>query len=206
MLSFRSGEFNAFSTHFIALFSPSASAEPIIATPLSFITVLTSLKSTLICPVTEITSAIPLAAIAKTSSAFSNAFTSVKLPNISLSLSLLITNKVSTDSLIFSMPSSACVLRFLPSKVNGTVIIPTVNIPMSLAACAITGAAPVPVPPPIPAVTKIILVFFARISLTSSRFSIAAFLPTSGIEPAPLPSVKLCPKGILVGTGLVSNA
>ena len=85
-------------------------------------------------------------------------------------------------------------------------MIPTVKIPMSLAACAITGAAPVPVPPPIPAVTNIIFVFLASISITSSKFSMAAFLPTSGIDPAPLPSVKLWPRGIFVGTGLVSNA
>ena len=86
------------------------------------------------------------------------------------------------------------------------VIIPTVKIPISLAAWAIIGAAPVPVPPPIPAVMKTIWVSFFRISLISSMFSIAAFLPTSGIAPAPRPFVKLAPSAILVGTGLASKA
>ena len=42
-------------------------------------------------------------------------------------------------------------MRLLPSNWNGLVTTPTVKIPCSLAALAITGAAPVPVPPPIPA-------------------------------------------------------
>ena len=41
---------------------------------------------------------------------------------------------------------------------NGIVTIPIVSMPRSLATRAITGAAPVPVPPPIPAVMKTILV------------------------------------------------
>ena len=58
---------------------------------------------------------------------------------------------------------------------------------------AVTGAAPVPVPPPIPAVMKTIFVFFASNSRTSSMLSIAAFLPISGFEPAPRPSVRSVP-------------
>ena len=69
ILSFNNGEVSASCTAVIALFSPSALAEPIIACPLFRITVLTSLKSTLMAPATEITSAIPLAAVVKTSSA-----------------------------------------------------------------------------------------------------------------------------------------
>ena len=53
-----------------------------------------------------------------------------------------------------SIPSSARRIRRLPSNVNGFVTIATVSMPASRAARAITGAAPVPVPPPIPAVTK----------------------------------------------------
>ena len=73
------------------------------------------------------------------------------------------------------------------------VTMPTVRIPISFATWAITGAAPVPVPPPIPAVINTILVFLDKISLICSISSIAAFLPTSGIEPAPLPLVRLLP-------------
>ncbi|MNR38365.1 hypothetical protein D3C85_1564610 [compost metagenome] len=85
-------------------------------------------------------------------------------------------------------------------------MIATVNISSSLAALAIIGLAPVPVPPPIPAVMKSILVCGPNMVLISSIFSIAEFLPTSGIEPAPIPSVKLAPNCTLFGIGLNSNA
>ena len=51
-------------------------------------------------------------------------------------------------------PSSARRARWRPSKRNGLVTTPTVSAPSSRASCAMTGAAPVPVPPPMPAVTK----------------------------------------------------
>ena len=44
--------------------------------------------------------------------------------------------------------------RRWPSKWKGLVTTPTVRMPISRAICAMTGAAPVPVPPPMPAVTK----------------------------------------------------
>jgi hypothetical protein len=50
--------------------------------------------------------------------------------------------------------ASANFMRRWPSKWNGLVTTPTVRMPSSLAARAITGAAPVPVPPPMPAVTN----------------------------------------------------
>ena len=53
--------------------------------------------------------------------------------------------------------SADCIRRF-PSKVNGLVTTATVKIPAARAARAMTGAAPVPVPPPMPAVTKHICV------------------------------------------------
>src|ERR1041385_7727889 len=53
------------------------------------------------------------------------------------------------------MPSSAWRIRFFPSKTNGLVTTPTVSAPTSRASLAITGAPPVPVPPPMPAVMKI---------------------------------------------------
>ena len=48
----------------------------------------------------------------------------------------------------------ACVLRRLPSNPNGDVTMATVSAPTSRAIRATTGAAPVPVPPPSPAVTN----------------------------------------------------
>ncbi len=85
-------------------------------------------------------------------------------------------------------------------------MIPTVRIPISLAAFAITGAAPVPVPPPIPAVMNTIWVFTPRELIISLIFSSAALRPTSGFEPAPRPSVSSLPICILFGIGLFSNA
>ena len=90
------------------------------------------------------------------------------------------------------IPSSACSIRRLPSKSKGLVTTPTVRMPRSLAALAITGAAPVPVPPPIPAVIKTMLESASSAS-TSSRLSSAALRPTSGLEPAPRPPVRLVP-------------
>ena len=49
------------------------------------------------------------------------------------------------------------------------------------------GAAPVPVPPPIPAVMNNIFVLTPSTSIISSMASIAAFFPTSGFDPAPSP-------------------
>ena len=43
-------------------------------------------------------------------------------------------------------------MRRRPSNGNGLVTTATVRMPISLASCATTGAAPVPVPPPMPAV------------------------------------------------------
>ena len=52
------------------------------------------------------------------------------------------------------MPPSAMRMRRWPSNWNGLVTTPTVRMPMSRAMRAMTGAAPVPVPPPMPAVTN----------------------------------------------------
>ena len=50
------------------------------------------------------------------------------------------------------MPLSAARARLPPSISKGRVTTATVRMPSSLASCATTGAAPVPVPPPMPAV------------------------------------------------------
>ena len=62
---------------------------------------------------------------------------------------------VSHLSLSCSEYCSATSLRRTPSKLNGLVMTPTVSAPRSLAISAMTGAAPDPVPPPMPAVMKI---------------------------------------------------
>ena len=61
-------------------------------------------------------------------------------------------------------------MRRWPSKWNGLVTTPTVRMPMSRAVLAMTGAAPVPVPPPMPAVTNTMLApeRWSRISSSTS--------------------------------------
>ena len=61
------------------------------------------------------------------------------------------------------------------------------NTPFSLAIRATTGAAPVPVPPPIPAVIKAMRVLSSNKASTSAALSSANFLATSGMFPAPSP-------------------
>jgi hypothetical protein len=53
-----------------------------------------------------------------------------------------------------STPSVAWRPRRVPSNLNGVVTMPTVSAPSSFEIRATTGAAPEPVPPPSPAVTK----------------------------------------------------
>src|SRR3712207_1137711 len=101
----------------------------------------------------------------------------------------------STFSLRRLMPSSAYVERLRPSKAKGRVTTPTVSAPESLAILATTGAAPVPVPPPLPAVTKTMSA--PRIaSSISALFSSAASIPIFGSAPAPSPRVIFSPMWI----------
>ena len=103
---------------------------------------------------------------------------------------------VSTCFLKFSIPVSAFFFLWGPSKENGFVTIPTVSIPISLANSAMIGAAPVPVPPPIPAVMNNMSVP-SNMCLIFSFASSAASLALSGSAPAPNPFVALSPKCIL---------
>ena len=89
-------------------------------------------------------------------------------------------------------------MRAGPSKLKGVVTIPTVRQPNSFAIEATTGALPVPVPPPIPAVINTISAPVNEF-LIVSRSSSAALHPTSGLPPAPRPPVSFCPIGILTG-------
>ena len=114
------------------------------------------------------------------------------------SFSLGMTIMVSTESSSSCMPRSACIMRRLPSKAKGRVTTATVSAPISLASEAMTGAAPVPVPPPRPAVTKTMSAP-SRASMIFSESSSAARRPTSGLAPAPRPLVSLTPSCSLTG-------
>ena len=80
-----------------------------------------------------------------------------------------------------------------------------VSAPSSVASDAITGAAPVPVPPPRPVVTNTMsapeIAWMIR-SVSSS----AAWRPTLGSAPAPSPLVSFEPIWILIGAGLARSA
>ncbi len=189
----RSGLEIAFWAASIARFSPLAIPHPISASPLWLITALTSAKSTLINPSTVIISAIPLVASYRTSFGLSNAAKAlVDSSRILNNLSFGITIKLSTCFLKSCIPCSAFIILSFPSHRNGLVTIPTTNAPILLAIEATIGAPPVPVPPPIPAVTKTISLP-ERISAIFSRSSSMAFLPIFGSAPAPSPLVIKLP-------------
>jgi len=68
-----------------------------------------------------------------------------------------------------------------------------------------TGAAPVPVPPPSPVVTKIMSAPLSA-AMIASVSSSAAWRPTFGSAPAPSPFVSLPPIWIFVPAGLTRSA
>ena len=120
---------------------------------------------------------------------------------IASSRSLGIVMIVSTQSRSASRPRSACSCRFLPSNLNGLVTTATVSAPSSLARLAMTGAAPVPVPPPRPVVTKIMSAPSSAWMIFSVSSS-AADRPTFGSAPAPSPFVSFAPICSLIGAAL----
>ena len=183
------GERIAISAAFAARFSPVAVPVPIIALPISLMTVRTSAKSTLIIPGRIIRSAIPRTAPCNTLFASANAvINDAFFPSTGRSFSFGTTIRESTCFSSAVMPWSATWVRRRPSKPNGRVTIATVRIPISLAISATTGAAPVPVPPPMPAVINTMSVSTST-SAIASRSSSAALRPTSGLAPAPNPLV-----------------
>ena len=104
------------------------------------------------------------------------------------------------------MPSCAWRARCAPSNSNGRVTTPTVSAPISfLAISAITGAAPVPVPPPSPAVTNTMSAPLSA-SLMSSRDSAAAPWPICGLAPAPRPLVSWWPMFSLMSASVIWSA
>ena len=146
------------------------------------------------------------AATERVSSALPKAFMKLRSGYISLNRSLLMMSRASTYFCISSAPLRALIIFFLPSKRNGMVTIPMVSTPFSCAMRATTGAAPVPVPPPIPAVINTILVSSSKRAAISLSLSSAASLASSGLLPAPSPKVVLGPMSTLVGTCELFNA
>ena len=148
-------------------------------------------------------SAMLLAATLSVSSAFPKALSTDRSAYTSRRRSLLMTSSASTFFASSSTPSRALLIFFSPSHKKGMVTMPTVRMPMSLLAFAMTGAAPVPVPPPIPAVMNVILVPSSSMALMSSRVSSAASRAFSGTLPAPSPSL---PSWMCTGTGEALSA
>ena len=105
---------------------------------------------------------------------------------ISLNLSFGITIIVSTCFLSSSIPPIALSILLFPSNENGRVTIATVKAPKFWAISATTGAAPVPVPPPIPHVINTISAPFNISSISFFSFT-ANSLAYSGLAPAPSP-------------------
>ncbi len=159
---------------------------PISETPPFAMIALMSAKSRLTSPEDVTNSVIPLTAFVRISSATLNAVGRGRSGARSRSLSFGITISVSTIPSILSSPSIAFSIRFAPSTVKGRVTTPITRDPCFFAISATTGAAPVPVPPPSPHVTKIkseLESFF----LMSCACSFAASAPIRGFDPAPRP-------------------
>src|SRR5579859_5731721 len=172
---------------------------PISALPASVMIVRTSAKSRLISPGIVIRSQMPWTPWRSTSSAIRNASSiDVERSSTSSSFSFGTTMTVSHSERSSTVPSSAERRRCVPSNLNGVVTIPTVSACNSRAMCATTGAAPEPVPPPSPAVTKTMSAP-RRACLISSALSSAALRPTAGSAPEPRPSVRSRPMWIFNG-------
>ena len=184
-----SGEETACSVARRARSSPVAVPIPISAVPAPCITDLTSLKSTLTSPGVVISSVIPCTPCSSTLSASMKASVIEMLGSeIASRRSLGITIRVSTSSRRALMPFSAWFMRREPSKLKGRVTTPMVKAPSSRARRATTGAPPVPVPPPSPAVTKTMSAPSMDSRIWSS-WSSAALRPMVGSAPAPRPRV-----------------
>ena len=176
-----------------ARFSPSASPVPIMALPLSSIMLLMSAKSKLINPGINIRSVMERTPAYKTLSAITKASASVVCLSATRKRFWLGMIMILSTELVKSSTAQLAVsIRFLPSNWNGLVTTPTVKMPFSLAKRATTGAAPEPVPPPMPAVMNTMLAPSSSFSI-SSLASSAAMRPTSGRAPAPNPCVVSSP-------------
>ena len=161
------------------------------ADPAPDITDLTSAKSRLIRPGVVIRSVMPWTPDSSTWSALRKASMTLTLRSlICSSRSFGMTMSVSHSARSCSMPSSAWAARFLPSKLNGRVTTPMVSAPSLRATLATTGAPPVPVPPPSPAVTKTMSAPLSTSSI-SSRWSSAALRADVGLRAGAEPAGQL---------------
>ena len=196
----------AFRAALTARLSPEAWPTPISAEPASFMTAFTSAKSVLMSPGVVMRVVIPRTPWTNTSSASSNAASSDVLSSEMVSRrSLGMTIWVSTLSLSWTMPCSAWTARRRPSNPKGLVTTPMVRAPTAMATSATTGAAPVPVPPPSPAVMKTMSAPSMASSI-SPRCSSAAWRPISGSPPAPRPLVSSRPMSNFTSASLMSRA
>ncbi len=201
-----SGLDTALSAATAARCSPRAEPMPIRAEPASDMTDLTSAKSRLIRPGVVMRSVMPETPWCRTWSAWRNESSRLTLGSlIDSSRSLGMTIRVSTSSRSAWMPASAWPERLRPSNLNGRVTTPIVSAPSERAMRATTGAPPVPVPPPSPAVTKTMSAPLMAASI-SSAWSSAARLPISGLAPAPSPRVESRPTSSLTSASLISSA
>src|SRR6478736_2011676 len=150
-----SGDSTASSAALMARSAPRAEPMPMSAEPAPCITDFTSAKSRLMRPGVVMRSVMPCTPARSTWSAVANA-SIIEMPRslISSRRSFGTTMRVSTSSFSLPTPVSACCWRRRPSNENGLVTTPMVRAPIDLAILATTGAPPVPVPPPSPAVTK----------------------------------------------------
>src|SRR3989454_107273 len=200
-VSSRSGLATAFWAASSARCSPRPVPVPIIAMPIPDMIVRTSAKSRFTSPGTRIRSEMPWTACWSTASATRKASISgVPRSTTDKSRWFGIVMSVSTTPRNASSPASACAVRRRPSNANGFVTTATVRIPRSLASDATTGAAPVPVPPPSPAVMKTMSAP-CRSRVIWSGSSCAACRPMSGFEPAPRPCVSFAPSWSFTGAG-----
>ena len=115
---------------------------PMSAEPALLMIIFTSAKSVLMRPGVVIRSVMPCTPCRRTSSAILNALSTEVLSFDTVSSrSFGMTIRVSTFSLSFWMPCSACTARRRPSKPNGRVTTPMVSAPRLLATSATTGRA-----------------------------------------------------------------
>ena len=155
MLASSNGLEMAISAAATARSSPREEPVPMSAEPAPDITDFTSAKSRLISPGVVMRSVIPCTPESRTWSAALNASSTLTCRSeIDSRRSFGMTISVSTSLRSRSMPDSAWTMRRLPSNPNGRVTTPMVSAPSDRATFATTGAPPVPVPPPSPAVTK----------------------------------------------------
>src|SRR6266545_1833871 len=176
------------------------------AIPMPDMMVRTSAKSRLMRPGMRMRSEMPWTACWSTESATRNASTSdVPRSTTDSRRWFGIAINVSTTPRSMSCPVSACTMRLRPSNTNGLVTTATVRMPRSLASEATTGAAPVPVPPPSPAVLNTMSAPSSSRVIWSGSSS-TALRPISGFAPAPSPPVSFAPSCTRIGASEVRSA